>query len=261
MNTFLYSLYKDRYQEAQNVEELGEKSIETRLKDDKITHPVFSNSPNKIPYISAEILNFKEANLTLTNQDFYFYNNDTRLHSTLIKPVKLRNIKDNDSFREFVSESVYKGSDYALWEINRDERKATFFQRVKDRTIYYNEHGLLEVYWNDRNEVTRYEQTMLKNIESLEQSDNVMPESQVVRALYDKGLLRPETTIVHMKLGYSTLVPLTETQVFVPTWEVRLHLPDDTIETHFVNNSVEGKVVDLTTPREEEKETELEDKD
>ena len=82
-----------------------------------------------------------------------------------------------------------------------------------------------------------------------------------MRALYEKGLLVPDTTIVHMKLGYSTLVPLTETQVFVPTWEVRLHLPDDTIETYFVNNSVEGKVVDLTKPRGENKEPELEDKD
>jgi len=249
MNIFLYSLYTERYNEAQNVVEIGEKSIETRLKDDKITHPPFSNTPAEIAYISADLTNFREQTLGLQNQDVRNIG-DNKIRSTFDKPVKLTNM-DGTSLKDFVTENIYKGSEYVLWEIDREERRAKFFQRVKNRTIYYNKYGTLDVFWNEKDEIVVYEQTKLESIKNLEQSDSVMPETQVVRALYDKGILRPEMKIVHMKLGYSTLAPATERQVLVPTWEIRLKLPNGTTETHFVNNSLEGKVVDLKEQKEE----------
>lgn len=47
-----------------------------------------------------------------------------------------------------------------------------------------------------------------------------------------------------MKLGYSTLVQLTQTQVFVPTWDIRVETEDDNQEEYFVD-AVEGKVIDV----------------
>ena len=57
-----------------------------------------------------------------------------------------------------------------------------------------------------------------------------------------------------MKLGYSTLVQLTETQVFAPTWHVRVELKDGEIEDYFIN-AIEGKIIEFQRePIEEENE-------
>jgi len=56
-----------------------------------------------------------------------------------------------------------------------------------------------------------------------------------------------------MKLGYSTLVKLTRTQVLVPTWEVQVKLSDGTKEEYFVN-AVEGKVIEIQEDKQESEE-------
>ena len=58
-----------------------------------------------------------------------------------------------------------------------------------------------------------------------------------------KNLLKPNSQITSMKLGYSTLVQLTQKQVFAPTWEVRVKSPDGTEE--FFINAFEGKVIEF----------------
>ena len=47
-----------------------------------------------------------------------------------------------------------------------------------------------------------------------------------------------------MTLGYSTLVQVTETQVFAPTWHVRVELKDGIIEDYFIN-AIEGKIIEF----------------
>lgn len=74
--------------------------------------------------------------------------------------------------------------------------------------------------------------------------ESVIPPLQIIQTLYAKGTLKSESQITQMKLGYSTLVKLTRTQVLVPTWEVQVKLADDTIEEYFVN-AVEGKLSKL----------------
>ena len=47
-----------------------------------------------------------------------------------------------------------------------------------------------------------------------------------------------------MNLGYSTLVQLTQTQVFAPTWEVRVKDAEGQVEEYFVN-AFEGKILEF----------------
>ena len=95
--------------------------------------------------------------------------------------------------------------------------------------FYYS--GSLKIKWNANNEVTMYEQTMIDNIEEMEQQETVIPPLQIIQTLYAKGPLKPDSRITQMKLGYSTLVKLTRTQVLVPTWEVQVKLSDGTKES------------------------------
>ena len=140
--------------------------------------------------------------------------------------------------------NVYEGASYLLWDVDLEQREAMFFQRVNDRTLYYNENGFVKVYWDAEGQVYQYEQTMLENLGELDQQENIMPPLQIISILYAKNLLKSDARITSMKLGYYTLVQFTQTQVFAPTWEVRVRTADDKEEEYFVN-AVEGKVIDL----------------
>ncbi|MEY9977217.1 two-component system regulatory protein YycI [Lysinibacillus sp. RC79] len=245
LNIFLYWLYLNRYNEAQSVEILGEKTIEARLKDDNITYGPLPNSNESATYITGKVHNFKKDDFPEDNQQVSF-TDETHAHirANFINPVKLRNINENASFTDFVHTNVKEGDSYALWKVDREDRVAVFFQKKNNRMFYYNDSAVLKVYWNIDNEVIMYEQTMIDNIEEMEQQETVIPPLQIFQTLYNKGLLKSESSIKQVKLGYSTFSNLTQTQVLIPTWEVQVELSDGEIEEHFVD-AIDGKIIEI----------------
>lgn len=245
LNVFLYSQYLNIYKEAQKLEVLGETTkIEARLKEDNITYITLPMNIETASYLSGKMKHFQSTELPyFTNQDAVI-EDETMLHVTMEKPVKLRDLKDKDSFKEFVQMYVSEGDSYVLWEYDEESREAIFFQRMNDRTLYYNVGGIVKIYWNAAGEVFSYEQTMLEKLEDLEQQETILPPIQIIQVLYGRNLLKADSQITVMKLGYSTLVQLTQTQVFAPTWEVRVKTADGTEEYFFVN-AVEGKIIDI----------------
>lgn len=243
LNIFLYALYMNRHTEALEVQVLGEKNIEAKLKEDNIKYGTLPNI-EKSKYVSASVKNFDKDDLKLKNIKSVKIEHDTKLIVTLLTPVKIKDVNDVIGFNDFVNINVTNGTSYELWDIDVDNRTATFFQRVKDQTIYYNINGIVTLHWNENEEIYMYEQTMLTNIEEYNEDENLLTPIQAFQALYAKGLLKPNSNITEVKLGYSTLVQLTETQVFVPTWEVRVKKEDGTVEEYFVN-AVAGNVIDI----------------
>ncbi len=241
LNIFLYHQYLNSYKEAQNVEETGEKDIEVRLKEDNITYNTLPTTIEKAAYVSGKVKKFNLGELPKnTNQSYKIEEN--MLVATLKEPVKLVAI-DEQHLQEFLQLYVYQGDSYTLWINDEEEGSVLFFQRIMDnRTLYYN--AFVKVYFNEEGEVYKYEQTMLEKLEQLDQQENLLTPIQTIQALYAKSLLKPDSRVINMKLGYSTLVQLTQTQVFVPTWEVRVRTSDGIFEEYFVN-AVDGKIVDL----------------
>lgn len=252
LNIFLYTLYVNRYNDSQNLGVLGEKTIEARLKDDNITYVTLPNNIESSPYISGKVHNFTKDEIPNTEQQDN-YSDGYKAQVVFSKPVKLKSVTEDESFTEFVQTNIKDGMSYSLWEVDRENRVAIFFQKTNDRIIYYNMNGVIKVYWNADNEVTMYEQTMIDNIEEMEQKKNILPPLQIFQALYSKGLLKPDSRIIQVKLGYSTLVDNIKKQVLVPTWEVRVKLQDGTIEVYFVN-AVEGKVIEFQENKQEAEE-------
>lgn len=249
LDLFLYSLYLNRHTEAKQVEVLGKQTLEARLKEDNITYSSLPTNIESAPYLSGKAKNFKDAEIKPNNKESIFIDkeNENKMVVILNKPVKIRNLEDNAGFTEFLNMYVLNGSSYVLWEKDEESRSATFFQHINNRKIYYNVSGVVTVYWNEQGEITKYEQTMIEQIEKLEEEKKLLSPIQIIQALYSKGLLKSDTHITQMELGYSTLlqsIQLTETQVFIPTWEVRATRVDGTEEEYFVN-AVEGKVIDL----------------
>lgn len=252
LNIFLFSSYVNRYNDSRNVGILGEKNIEARLKDDNITYVPLPNAIESAAYIYGKVHNFTSDEFVGLNQQVNTFDG-SKLRVVYLKPLKLRNIDEDASFTEFIQDHVPDAANYTLWEVDREKRIATFFQKTKDRILYYNMSGTLKVYWNETNEVTMYEQTMIDNIEEMEQQQSIVPPIQIIQALYGKGLLKPDSRIMQMNLGYSTLVYFTQTQVLVPTWEVRVKLSDGEIEEYFVTAD-DAKIIDIQADKQEAEE-------
>lgn len=254
LNVFLYSLYLNRYNEAKDVEVLGETSIEERLQGDNIRYDSIPENTTKEKYVSGNIRVYEKDELKpIENQKFEVIDK-SKLVSTFDKPVPLENIEDTTNVRKFVDENVFDGSSYELFNIDVKEKTATFFQTINSRQIFFNQNALLTIYWNEENEVYKYEQTGFEELEdNFDQTETLLPDERAVEVLYQRSLLKPNSTITMISLGYSTLVQLTETQVFAPTWRVRVELQDGTKEDYFVN-AVEGKIIEFNKESEEPQE-------
>ncbi|MEG0386353.1 MAG: two-component system regulatory protein YycI [Solibacillus sp.] len=245
LNIFLYSQYLDNYSGEEQLEVLGKTAeIESRLQEDNITYGTLPKNIEVTSYFSGTIKNFKSSEVPyFANQQTEIVNGN-KLLVTLDKPIHLRETTTKDSYTEFLHSYVHEGESYTLWKVDEDQRQATFFQKVNNRTLYYNVRGYVRIYWDEEGRVFSYEQTILENHKKEENKKSILPPIQVLQILYGKSLLPPDSKVTSMNLGYSTLVQITETQVFAPTWEVRVLTSDKTEEIHFVN-AVDGKIVDI----------------
>jgi regulatory protein YycI of two-component signal transduction system YycFG len=245
LNIFLYTQYLESYNEGEKIEVLGVKTeIESRLKEDNITYTALPNNHETASYYSGQIKNFQPSEVPFYANQHAMIENNSKLLVKMDKPVKLQENAARDQYTEFLYSYVHEGPSYTLWNVDEEKREATFFQKVNDLTLYYNMRGYVKIYWNEDGRVFAYEQTMLEQHEKLEKQKILMTPLQVLQILYSKNLLKPDSQILKMNLGYSTIVQLTQTQVFAPTWEIRVRLEDKSEEVHFVN-AVDGKVIDI----------------
>ena len=244
LNVFLYSQYLNTYNEAQKLELLGTNTdIEARLKEENITYATLAESIETAPYISAKVKKYSLDELPANSNQNYELIGDDKLLVTFKAPIKLVSTKQAAPLNDFLRKYVYEGQSFTLWAIDEEARTATFFQHFNDRALYYNENGKVKIYWNENGEVFKYEQSMLENIEEIKQNESILPPLQVLQTLYAKNLLKPDSHITTVKLGYSTLIPVTP-QVLTPTWKVRVQVADGEEEQYFVN-AIEGKVIDI----------------
>jgi regulatory protein YycI of two-component signal transduction system YycFG len=250
LNVFLYSLYLNRHNEAQKLEPLGEASIAEQLQAENIRYDSLSVDTEKESYVTGKVRLYSLEELKPRENQTFEIIDKTKLVATFDEPVPILNVEAPTYFEEFVIKNVENGSSYELWEINEEERKAVLFQKMKDRFIFYNLNAAITIYWNEDNEIIKYEQAEFKELEEFPESIDLLPEEDAVVALFKKNLLKPDSTITDVILGYSTLVQFTETQVFAPTWRVRAKLKDGSIEDYFVN-AVEGKIIEFEKEPEE----------
>ena len=247
LNIFLLSLYLNRYNASQQIGERNDTPIEEKLYLDNIKITETNNEIKEAFYVSGNVHNFSLEEIEgLDNQTFEIPTS-YKLVSTFTEPIK---ITDENTLEKIVNEQVMRGSSYGLWEIDDENKTAILFQKVNKRLVYYNTNAKLVVHWNDDNELIGYEQTILDNLEDYNVSQKLLTHVQAITRLYDNSLLKPDSKIKQIDLGYSTLAQLTETQVFAPTWHILVELLDGTIEEYFVN-AVEGRVIEIPEDKEQ----------
>lgn len=250
LNVFLYSLYLKQHTEALNVQVVGKTSIEEIMKQENITYNLSQETKNDFYYVSANIKMFTMEELESLKSQSIVITDNTRVTSEMSIPISIRNSKGDYHFTEFLTKYVLNGMDYELWEVNNEEKKAIFFQKVDGEPIFYSPNAMLTVYWNDDYEVTRYEQRMLKEFISYNRKKDLLTQDEAVGSLATRGYLKQDSKVLSVTAGYSSLMQLTETQVFAPTWNIRVELKDGKIENHFIN-AIEGKVIEFQVDKTE----------
>lgn len=244
LNLFLYSLYVSQYREAQNMQVFGEMSINESLKMENITVAELPEYPKELSYISADIAKYSANDLETFKGQKFSIPDDTTLYGLFEEPFNVKNEKGEYQFDKFLEEYVPYGEDYGLWQIVEENQFALFFQEVNHFPIYFNNNGMLIVYWDEDGNITKYEQQRLTGFEYFNKKKDILSPEDVMNILYSRDYLPRDSTITSMLLGYSSLITLTKTQVFAPTWRIRVELKDGGYAEHFVN-AIEGKIVDF----------------
>lgn len=247
LNVFLFSLYQNRYNEASEVKIPNDTPIEERLLLDNIKVEKLESAVQEASYVSGNVHLFSVEELSkLTNQTFEVIDG-SQLIGTFDKPIPMT---EENTLEKLLQDNIIRGDSYGLWEIDEEKHSATFFQEVNKRLVFYNQSAKVILYWNEDKEIVRYEQTILDNLEDYNKSKKLVQPMQIINSLYRRSLLKPDSSVEDIKLGYYTLAQLRGTQVFAPTWYIPAKLEDGTIEEHFVN-AVEGRIIEIPQKTEE----------
>ncbi|MEK4027474.1 MULTISPECIES: two-component system regulatory protein YycI [Bacillaceae] len=233
LDIFLLAVFLNKHSASQ-FEFIKEASIEDKLKSYNIEYGKLPEEVSEETILTAKTKSFtkKEVSL-LQNQTVKFPDNQTVLESHLQKPIKLGEKKLED-LKAFVETEVIFGDQYQYWELDSEKNTAIFYQHYKDKKLFEIKNGRLEVQLNSNNEIIGYKQTMLEDLKENGQEESIISAHQAIQTLYKNGLIKPNSKISDVELGYYTFVHLTELQVLTPTWYFKIKNGEKT-EKMFVN--------------------------
>lgn len=167
--------------------------------------------------------------------------NNTVLKASLSEPVEVT----EDNVITQVASVVPFSDQYSYWGWDEDQGVALFFQKVNDRTVYFNKGGILLVKIENE-EITGYGATFLSfNPPSEGTESNLQPKLNIVKQLVDAGKINSGDTVTSMNIGYHTSINLTPgeengPQQFAPTWKVTVNES----ENYFIY-AITGNIVDI----------------
>lgn len=254
LNVFLMLLYLERYNESIGLQNtlVGTTPIEESLAMDNIEVPRLANMPSEVAYVSGTVHNFTPEEIDgLSNVAATLPTPDV-LEAVLLEPVP---VTETMSLEAIVQEHAYDGSAYSIWSTDAENRTAILFQQANQRHVYYNSKAHIVVRWNENNEVIGFTQTYLDDLEDYNEERGLITYMSAVEVLYNRALLSANSEVTEVKLGYSTLAQLGETQVFSPTWSVKVELADGTMEEYFVN-AIDSRILEIPIDTVESEDTE-----
>lgn len=248
LNIFLSIQFISKQKEA-DIGELDNEEIpfEDRLESERIKVKDIETDVKEASYIKASQKDFttteQKALAKLKDQDAKVISNNFII-SKFDDPVSLPSQLKKDDLDRFMKDHTLFPDDFAYWGSNKEMNVLIFFQEQKGFPVYFNQHGLLLVYLNDKNEAVFYTQTMLDDPEPQGEKKTLNKPKQAVETLYKRNHLYPGDEVTGVEIGYYTRILSEGLQVFAPTWKVSVkEEKDDHVRVYFVN-AIEGLVLD-----------------
>ncbi|KAA6447219.1 two-component system regulatory protein YycI [Bacillus swezeyi] len=244
---------------------LEKSTLQEDMKADHISYSNLSKESSKGSSISAQKRIFKESEIkSLKGQKpkplMNMSKGDpvTEIKMEFDKPIALPKTDIMTKAREIVNQEIIDGSKYKFWKIDKAQNQIIFFQTYNGNYIFQdrqnnanNEMGEVVLYFNDKNEVVSYKQSMLQEIKEVK-TENLISAVGAVEALYYPDYLKKYSKIKSAELGYFTQYPLASAQIFVPVWriEVQRKTDDKTIHEEFIVDARDGAVLQTQEKKE-----------
>jgi regulatory protein YycI of two-component signal transduction system YycFG len=245
LNTFLAIQYFNIIITNSRYDVIQKATIEEQLAAEGITYGELPKGNEKGAYITAESKVFSEEELkALANQEILnVENNFTGLKAEFEKPIGLPETNTQTKLNQIVRENILYGDQYVLWKTDKVKNTIVYIQTYNDRMVFQDlstdqNIGMLTLYLNDKNQIVSYEQTMLENIEDLEERQDTLPALKALEALYNKNDLKPNSKVTEVQFGYYTPFPLSGEQILAPTWHIVVNDKED-----YYVNALEGQVI------------------
>ncbi|WP_429757470.1 two-component system regulatory protein YycI [Bacillus sp. S14(2024)] len=236
-------------QDSDQLDYMTETNIEEQLKADKITSEDLPKEPTKDTYIMAKNKSFSNEDIhSLKNQTVFLQDSNT-IVSKLKEPFWNAKATTSDNYSEFLRSYVIDGQKYSAAG-KAEGSKVYFFQKYKDKPLFYNQHGMIVAELNEKKEIISYTQTMLYEFKEMGDQNkelDIISARNALETLYTKIELKQGSHIKGAKLGYATVVAPSSSniQVLVPTW----NLYTDKLD-YFVN-AIEGQIIKLGKENEQ----------
>lgn len=193
-------------------------------------------SPAEEAMLYAERKDFSDTELTeieeLPNQTSIVIDRHLII-SEFDKPLAV-NVEEDV---EALAENIWNFNQYRYFDKDEASNTYIFFQEI-DRPIYFNPSGVLLVQVNDKEEVTRYVQTILEKAEDQQEPEEINSPMDALTGLYLRNgfITSGDEITAEVELGYHNLLPLPNgVQLLAPTWEFEVNG-----ERHYYVNAIEG---------------------
>lgn len=242
---------QDQSQLSQLAIENEETADELRNRGIEFSDDILNMDVPNVNGINSQEIEFSEEVLSQIEtldeeegQTVQLLENETVLRVALTDPVEV----SEESIREDVVDLVPFADQYSYWGYNEEENIALFFQKVNDRTVYFNQGGVLMVRVEE-GQITEYVATLLsfsnEETEQSQGSNQLISPLNIILQLEDNGQIESGDEVTSMQVGYYSffnLVPSQENgpQRFGPTWKVVVN--GDEFHFLFATN---GQILDL----------------
>lgn len=238
INIALGYIYYEKVQRANIVEDTSSEKLDFKKEGIKIP---------KLPPVNGVAMNIvsgKSAGFTQEAEDF---NKKSEELSTIYKQdinpvIKLKSIQEEDiinGLKSYLFNNIDRGREYTLSGIDRMNKKLYFDQVYGKYPILNNDKAQIKFSYNNKNEVTAFEQTYLKDIQEglgkNNEKKNVIPAKEALEVLYYETKLERGDEVTSVRVGYYSIVREVRGQVLKPTWQVAVRKSDGKLETYYVD--------------------------
>jgi regulatory protein YycI of two-component signal transduction system YycFG len=194
-----------------------------------------------------EIGKLKNQSMVVTNSSISVEPFRT-INMQLKEPFPLPDVNVESKINQFLRENIIGGELYHYWYTDEETNSIICIQQYKNQNIFQSKDdhiAMVIFYLNEEKEIFAYEQSMLEDINEVEEKETAITALKAIEALYNKNYLKSNSEIKQIQNGFYTHIPLTNQQILAPIWHIIVENDSKEREDYYVN-ALEGDVLLLT---------------
>lgn len=183
-----------------------------------------------------------------------------KLTSTLRDPQTIDKKNAKQELTAFIKQSgnVINGDQYVYDDRQSSDGDYVFVQKVADGEILTNT-GQIRITVDKENQLTGYTQSYVAHVKTLREKAVTISEKKALVALYQYNQVSNNSRIVWGRLGYSRLLQLKDSSVYVPTWIFAVRSKNSSnVSLHRINAFTGASMKSNTTSTTENEASSLE---